>query len=409
MRKFFCIILAALFLSFVVAKPIDARTSARPTNLSISKSFTLKKKEVILYKQDGTTMKRIGKLFKNEKSFCTTGKIDSKWVKVNIGTKNYYLSKQDIQFIQKGMACSKSKTEGKETVAPKTNILVYREKNFNEPIGVIDEGTSIGVLEKQKEWYVIPFAGQRGYIHEKHLAGLATEVPIIVYHHLLKEKENRKYRHMRTVVKQEEFEKQMKLLHDYGYHTITLRELEQFVKGEIDLPAKSMMIHFDDGLKTNYVYAYPTLKKYGFHAAAFLITSRNSRPLKPFDPDDYQFLHWSEIEKMKDVFEFASHTHALHNLGEDGIGNLVKEPREVVRADLLTSRQLLNNTTYFTYPFGHYKPETIEILKETGFTMAFTTKIGTVHPGDDPYQLKRRGIDPDTTLEEFKKIIGVIE
>ncbi len=409
MRRLFCMICIVCFSFFVAVTPIEARTFAKPTKLETSYSFTLKNKEAILYKQETNGMKQVGKLLKNEKAFCTTGKINAKWVKVNIGTKNYYLSTSDIQPMKTATTCLKSSAKGQETVAPKTNIFVYSEKTFQKPIGVIDEGTDIGVLEKQGDWYVLSIAGQRGYIHEKHLAGLATEVPIIVYHHLLKDKENRKYRNMRTVVKEEEFERQMKLLHDYGYHTITLRELEQFVNKEIDLPAKSIMIHFDDGLKTNYVYAYPTLKKYGFHAAAFLITSRNSGPLKPFDPDDYQFLNWSEIAQMKDVFEFASHTHALHNLGEDGIGNLVKEPREVVQDDLLQSRQLLDNTTYFTYPFGHYTQETIKILKETGFTMAFTTKIGTVRPGDDPYQLKRLGIDPDTTLEQFKKIIGVVE
>lgn len=401
--------IAIICLSLMYAPHTGAVTSSQPTKLITSYSFTLKNKEAILYKQEKKEMKRVGKLLKNEKTFCTTGVIRSKWIEVNIGTKNYYVSAQDIQFTKTGSTCPKSNKKGQKTVAPKTNLFIYESTNFDKPLAVINEGTDIGVLEKQGEWYTLSFAGQRGYVHEKHLAGLATEVPIIVYHHLLKDQENRKFRNASTVVKEEEFAKQMKLLYDYGYHTITLRELEQFVQGEIDLPAKSIMIHFDDGLKTNYVYAYPTLKKYGFHAAAFLITSRNNQPPEPFDPDRLQFLHWSEIAQMKDVFEFASHTHALHNLGADGMGDLVTVPREVVSEDLLTSRQLLDNTTYFTYPFGHYTPETIEILKGTGFTMAFTTKTGTVRPGDDLYQLKRLGVAPDTTLEQFKQMIHVID
>ncbi|MCL6615618.1 MAG: polysaccharide deacetylase family protein [Anoxybacillus ayderensis] len=401
-------IVAACFL-FWHAPYATAAIFSQPSKLATSYSFTLKTNEAILYKQDKNGMKKVGKLLKGQKPFCTAGTIQSKWLKINIGAENYYVSTQNIQFTKTGNACPKSSTKGKTLMASKTNVFVYKSKNFQEPIGIVNEGTTIGITEKQGEWYSLLFAGQQGYIHEKQLAGLATEVPIIVYHHLLKEKENKKYRNMRTVVSVEEFEKQMKLLHDYGYHTITLRELEQFVHGEIDLPAKSIMIHFDDGLKTNYVYAYPTLKKYGLHAAAFLITSRNSRPLAPFDPDDYQFLHWTEIAQMKDVFEFASHTHALHNLGSDGIGNLVKESPEVIWNDFMTSRQLLDHTTYFTYPFGQYTDETIRLLKETGFTMAFTTKIGTVKPGDDPYQLKRVGVEPDTTIEQFKKMIRVVE
>ncbi|MBA2874590.1 polysaccharide deacetylase family protein [Thermaerobacillus caldiproteolyticus] len=343
-----------------------------------------------------------------QQSFYAT-KVHPNWYVIRIGSNQYYIYKKHVKAVRASSSGINKSVKPIKTVYPQTNIWVYKKTDFNTPIGVIYKNTPLPIRQIEGPWYKVEFAGHLVYVNQKQVAGLATEVPIIVYHHILKEKENHKYKNQPTVVSYEEFVKQMRLLHDYGYHTITLHQLERFLKGKIDLPAKSMMIHFDDGLKTNYVYAYPILKKYGFHAAAFLITSRNSRPLKPFNPDDYQFLNWKEIEKMGDVFEFASHTHALHNRGKDGIGNLVKEPREVVKADLLLSRKLLHGTTYFTYPFGQYKKETIDILKETGFTMAFTTKIGTVKPGDDPYQLKRHGIDPHTTLQQFKQIIGVVE
>ncbi|MBB3908561.1 polysaccharide deacetylase family protein [Anoxybacteroides rupiense] len=348
-----------------------------------------------------------GKLYKNQPFYAI--QYNKNWYVTEIGGKPYYIYQQRVKELNRSFTLSPlASPKAIQTVRPKENIWVYQAPRFGQPIGVLYKNTPVQVTATHGDWYQIMFAGTTAYIHKKQVAGLATAVPIIVYHHILKEKENRKY-HNPTVVSYEEFSKQMKLLHDDGYHTITLHDLEDFVKGKKDLPAKSIMIHFDDGLKTNYVYAYPVLKKYGLHAAAFLITSRNSRPLKPFNPDDYQFLNWKEIAKMGDVFEFASHTHALHNRGKDGIGNLVKVPAATVKADLLKSRQLLHGTTYFTYPFGQYKPETIGILKQTGFTLAFTTKIGTVKPGDDPYQLKRHGITPDMTLDEFKKVIQVVE
>ncbi len=363
--------------------------------------------QAFLYHKDKGQLEAVGRLDKQQPFYAI--KVHPNWYIVQIGSDKYYIYKKHIKEIHSSLFFETNQSfKPIKTVYPQTNIWVYKHRNFCTPIGAIYKNVPVQVIQIKGDWYKIEFAGHPAYIHQKHVAGLATEVPIIVYHHILKEKENRKY-HNPTVIKYEEFVKQMKLLHDYGYHTITLHQLEQFVKGKSDLPAKSIMIHFDDGLKTNYVYAYPILKKYGFHAAAFLITSRNSRPLKPFNPDDYQFLNWKEINKMGDVFEFASHTHALHNRGKDGIGNLVKVPKEVVKADLLKSRQLLHGTTYFTYPFGQYKKETIEILKETGFTMAFTTKIGNVKPGDDPYQLRRHGISPGTTLQQFKKIIQVVE
>jgi peptidoglycan/xylan/chitin deacetylase (PgdA/CDA1 family) len=348
-----------------------------------------------------------GRLCKDE--LFRAVKIYKNWYTIQLGNDSYYVHKQNIKGDCAFLPAVNGLKKPIKIVFPKIDVPVYKTKTLGEPIGTVYKNTPLPVEQIEGPWYKIIFAGRLAYVHQNNVAGLATEVPIIVYHHLLKEKENVKFKNEKTVVSYEQFLAQMKFLHDHGYHTITLPELEQFLHGKRNLPAKSIMIHFDDGLKTNYIYAYPVLKRYHFHAVAFLITSRITASVQPFRPDILQYLSWPEIKQMRDVFEFASHTHALHNRGKDGIGNLLKKPRKIIKADLLRSRKLLNGTTYFAYPFGQYKHKTIDILKETGFTMAFTTKIGTVKPGDDPYQLKRHGIDPDTTLEEFKHIIRFVE
>jgi len=45
------------------------------------------------------------------------------------------------------------------------------------------------------------------------------------------------------------------------------------------------------------------------------------------------------------------------------------------------------------------------LLKETGYKMAFTIRPGYVCPGDDPFRLKRLGVYPETTLEDFARIL----
>ncbi len=65
-------------------------------------------------------------------------------------------------------------------------------------------------------------------------------------------------------------------LRDQGYTTLTLYQLEGYVRNKINLPARAVAITFDDGLKSVNRYAYPVLKQYGFHATAFIISSRIS-------------------------------------------------------------------------------------------------------------------------------------
>ncbi|MFB2016448.1 polysaccharide deacetylase family protein, partial [Shigella flexneri] len=73
-------------------------------------------------------------------------------------------------------------------------------------------------------------------------------------------------------------------------------------------------ITFDDGLKSVNRYAYPVLKQYGFHATAFIISSRIKRHPQKWDPKSLQFMSISELRQIQDVFDIQSHTHFLHRV-----------------------------------------------------------------------------------------------
>lgn len=231
----------------------------------------------------------------------------------------------------------------------------------------------------------------------------AKNVPILLYHHLLTEEENT-FENNSAILSVDKFQKQMEFLYDNGYNTITLDELERFLKGEVDLPKKSIVITFDDGYKSNYIYAHPILKQYGFKATIFLVSSWNTEKIVPFDPNEIQYLSWEEIEKGRDVFEYASHTHAMHVLDDNKKGYLVTKPLGEVKEDLQAAMDLLD-TRSLAYPYGHYNNETLETLKDLGYTMAFTVKSGKVKPGDSLLELRRQSIFSKTSLRRFKRMV----
>jgi peptidoglycan/xylan/chitin deacetylase (PgdA/CDA1 family) len=159
-------------------------------------------------------------------------------------------------------------------------------------------------------------------------------IPVIAYHQVSK---NNK-------ITLDIFSEQMRYLAENGYSTVTLDGFYSYIKGAGSPGKKRVLITFDDGFADNFIYAYPILKKYGFSAVIFLITSRitesdeirlnyddcergiiklhelyetadsrkaNTGAVMNAGTDD--FLRSAEIKKMctDGVIEFESHTH-LH-------------------------------------------------------------------------------------------------
>jgi len=225
----------------------------------------------------------------------------------------------------------------------------------------------------------------------------ARSVPVLLYHHLLPAAE-----HDGTngaIVSVEDFQQQMDFLFKNGYHTVTLADLYLFIQGKKNLPERSVVITFDDGYRSNYDYAVPILRQYRFRAVQFPITSHieNYHPWLPH-------MGWGLMAAAADVFEYHSHSHALHFYKGVRAAILVT-PEEQLRKDLSHSRELLDCFA-FAYPFGVWSREAIRILKETGYKMAFTIRRGNVAPGDNLFLLQRQIIRPTTTLRDFAMILG---
>lgn len=228
-------------------------------------------------------------------------------------------------------------------------------------------------------------------------------IPVLVYHHLLKDEENLFFRHNPAVITPEMFEEQMKYLHEEGYSAVTLRDLEEYIDGKKGLPAKSIAITLDDGYLSNLHYAYPILKKYGFQAAIFLITENIRKEPVPFHPDRLDYASWPQLEQYSDVFSFEGHSHHFHRTFWK-ISYLVLQPKEEIMRDLLTSRKLLP-ASYFAYPYGQYTTKTIHSVREAGYRMAFTIEPHRVHPGSNKGRLGRYWIGPDMTMQSFKELL----
>jgi peptidoglycan/xylan/chitin deacetylase (PgdA/CDA1 family) len=201
----------------------------------------------------------------------------------------------------------------------------------------------------------------------------------------------------------------MTWLRDMGYTTLTMYQLEDYVHNRANLPARAVVITFDDGLKSVSRYAYPILKQYGFKATAFIITSRIKRHPQKWAPKSLQFMSVSELEEIKDVFDFQSHTHFLHRVDAHRRPILLSRSYHNILFDFERSRRALAqfnpHVLYLSYPFGGYNATAVQAASDAGFHLAVTTVKGKVKPGDNPMLLKRLYIMRTDSLETMSRLI----
>ncbi|MGB9680517.1 MAG: polysaccharide deacetylase family protein, partial [Thermoanaerobacteraceae bacterium] len=126
-------------------------------------------------------------------------------------------------------------------------------------------------------------------------------VPVLMYHHLQKEGSFDSAKLGGVIIDPQRFEKQMLYLKAAGYHTITLEQLRDFVLYNKPLPSKPIVITFDDGYLSNYVYAYPILKKLDMKAEINIIVSYVPNDVNKQKPEVFiPHFTWEQAKEMSD-------------------------------------------------------------------------------------------------------------
>ncbi len=184
-------------------------------------------------------------------------------------------------------------------------------------------------------------------------------IPLLAYHHLAPAQLNLHNLAGETTTP-EQFEQDLLYLKDKGYTTIFFGDLLNALDGKGELPQKPAIIFFDDGYQSNYVYAWPLLKKQGAKATINLVTSWVTEKSPSFEPAVTTYLSWGQIKEMADsgIMDFQSHTHDLHRQ-DRGEAVVKRVDEKQLREDFATSKRLIEThtgkpVTVLSYPFAAY-------------------------------------------------------
>jgi peptidoglycan/xylan/chitin deacetylase (PgdA/CDA1 family) len=212
-------------------------------------------------------------------------------------------------------------------------------------------------------------------------------VPILMYHVISSPPANAPYPDL--YVPRAGFAAEVSWLAHHGYHAVTLQQVFDSWRGARMLPAKPVVLSFDDGYRSQVTNALPILT--ASHWAGVLnLEVRNLQPVWGIRPPGIRKL-------IRAGWEIDAHTLTHPDLRTVGTARLRDE---VAGSRAAIHEQFRVPVNFFCYPAGRYDDRVIAAVQAAGYLGATTTNFGLARPSE-LYTLARVRINGTDSLSAF--------
>lgn len=201
----------------------------------------------------------------------------------------------------------------------------------------------------------------------------------------------------------EDFKSHMQIIDWFGFTPITFIDYKLYKEGKLTLPAKPIIITFDDGYLDTFENALPVMLEHNMRAVVFALGDRTIRKAtwdqEQNDSETYQLMNDQQLREMRKYgFEIGAHTmnHAnLLDLSLDEVAYQVKCSKQQIE-------DVLNEQVYsFAYPYGAVDQRTQSIVAKAGFEFACGVYTGAPRFDDSVLDFRRLAVDQYTPLYKF--------
>ena len=173
------------------------------------------------------------------------------------------------------------------------------------------------------------------------------------------------------------FERQIALLAKQ-WQPVDFSTLAAWLEGQGQLPARAVVVTFDDGTDDTCTYALPILVRHQVPATVFMIADNVGRP---------GFLTREQLAELR-AGGVAVGSHTVYHT------YLPSRGPDQIRRELVESKQFLETclgapVDFISYPGGGYTAEARQMAREAGYRAACTTNRGTNRWGIDRWALRR--------------------
>jgi peptidoglycan/xylan/chitin deacetylase (PgdA/CDA1 family) len=224
----------------------------------------------------------------------------------------------------------------------------------------------------------------------------SVKIPVMVYHSIRPYVKGESKTQDMYDITPELFESELVYIRDHGYTTITFADVIANFDNGTPIPAKPVILSFDDGWRNEYEYAFPLLKKYDMKGTFFIFTN-------PIVHHKAQWMSWSEVREMdKAGMEIAGHTHThpfLTKLTTDA-----ELDKEIGESKKFIEEEIGHPITVFAYPFGEKNPQVERAVKRAGYVLARTIVSGVWN--DPAHRLEFHGSLASDKLSDFERLLN---
>lgn len=382
-------------------KDIEEKEQPKEPEIFLSNNV-ISTEDVILYTMDGDDFIESGKVSKD--TYLTLDNKQNDYFKVTNLDKEYYVTGKGL----KDSEIITYDTRYKNYIVFNQNIVsndkldLYDENN--KLIFSLDGQYSLPIYIKDNGRYGVEFADRILYvkadsvniIDNHNTDAINTKgIGALNYHFFYDDSiaEERNDCNQVICASKTQFKEHLDYIKNNNFFTPTMKELEMYIDGKIQLP-KSVVITIDDGWRAQ--LGIKMLEEYQLNATLFVVTSW-------YDPKGFN----------SPYLEIHSHSDNMHNQGvcPTGQGGGIQcLSKEEILNDLKTSSDKIGGTTVFCYPFYEYNDYSISVLQEAGFTLAFAGESShsdnLIKVGSNKYKLPRFVVVDYTTMTDFANYLG---
>lgn len=205
------------------------------------------------------------------------------------------------------------------------------------------------------------------------------------------------------------FEQHLDVIEAHGCTALTVTELVERVAASAPLPARPVVITFDDGFEDTATTAWPLLRARSLPATVYVTTG----PLAMQS-------NWSQFEASgRRRMLTREQVAAMDDEGCEIGAHTVTHPQldcrteSDARAEILDSKRDLEQCLghpirSFAYPHGFHDRRTRSLVIQSGFDSAAAVKNAMSHSRDDRYALARLTVTADWDAERlFRALAGI--